>query len=79
LTVAIKTEPSPSTASMMSPLSLPKSEPRAESRQRRSSAIRHLESRRLERRRAEGRPHWVPSMRDFEMAVRDCWDDLVKP
>jgi hypothetical protein len=28
---------------------------------------------------AEGRPHWVPSMRDFEMAERDCWDDLVKP
>jgi hypothetical protein len=28
---------------------------------------------------AEGRPHWVPSTRDFEMAERDCWDDLVKP
>jgi len=28
---------------------------------------------------AEGRPHWVPSMRDFEQAERDCWDDLVKP
>jgi len=27
---------------------------------------------------AEGRPHWVPSMRDFEQAERDCWDDLVK-
>ena len=27
---------------------------------------------------AEGRPHWVPSTRDFEVAVRDCWDDLVK-
>jgi hypothetical protein len=27
---------------------------------------------------AEGRPHWVPSTRDFEMAERDCWDDLVK-
>jgi len=27
---------------------------------------------------AEGRPHWVPSMRDFEMAERDCCDDLVK-
>jgi len=27
---------------------------------------------------AEGRPHWVPSLRDFEMAERDCWDDLVK-
>jgi hypothetical protein len=28
---------------------------------------------------AEGRPHWVPSMDDFERAMRDCWDDLVKP
>ena len=28
---------------------------------------------------AEGRPHWVPSIRDFEQAERDCWDDLVKP
>jgi hypothetical protein len=28
---------------------------------------------------AEGRPHWVPSMRDFEMAERDCGDDLVQP
>jgi hypothetical protein len=27
---------------------------------------------------AEGRPHWVPSERDFEQAMRDCWDDLVK-
>lgn len=27
---------------------------------------------------AEGRPHWVPSLRDFEQAKRDCWDDLVK-
>jgi len=27
---------------------------------------------------AEGRPHWVPSMDDFEHAMRDCWDDLVK-
>jgi hypothetical protein len=27
---------------------------------------------------AEGRPHWVPSMRDFEMSERDCWDDLIK-
>jgi len=27
---------------------------------------------------AEGRHHWVPSTHDFEMAVRDCWDDLVK-
>ena len=28
---------------------------------------------------AEGRTHWVPSMRDFWLAMRDCWDDLVKP
>jgi len=28
---------------------------------------------------AEGRPHWVPNDRDFEQAMRDCWDDLVKP
>jgi hypothetical protein len=28
---------------------------------------------------AEGRRHWVPSMDDFERAMRDCWDDLVKP
>ena len=27
---------------------------------------------------AEGRPHWIPSMDDFELAMRDCWDDLVK-
>lgn len=27
---------------------------------------------------AEGRPHWVPSERDFWLAMRDCWDDLVK-
>jgi|ERR1035441_9649995 hypothetical protein len=27
---------------------------------------------------AEGRPHWVPSMRDFQQAERDCADDLVK-
>ncbi len=25
---------------------------------------------------AEGRPHWVPSVEDFERGVRDCWDDL---
>jgi hypothetical protein len=36
-----------------------------------------IDERRIEM-RAEGRPHWVPSMRDFEMAERDCWDDLVK-
>jgi len=28
---------------------------------------------------AEGRPHWVPSLDDFERAMRDCWEDLVKP
>jgi len=28
---------------------------------------------------AEGRPHWVPSDRDFWLAMRDCRDDLVKP
>jgi len=27
---------------------------------------------------AEGRRHWVPNDRDFEQAMRDCWDDLVK-
>jgi hypothetical protein len=27
---------------------------------------------------AEGRPLWVPSMRDFEQAERDCADDLLK-
>lgn len=27
---------------------------------------------------AEGRPHWVPSLSDFEQAARDCADDLVK-
>ena len=27
---------------------------------------------------ADGKPHWVPSERDFEQAMRDCWDDLVK-
>ena len=37
-----------------------------------------VEERRIEM-RAEGRPHWVPSERDFEQAMRDCWDDLVKP
>jgi len=37
-----------------------------------------IDERRIEM-RAEGRPHWVPSTRDFEQAERDCWDDLVKP
>jgi len=27
---------------------------------------------------AEGRPHWVPTERDFWLAMLDCWDDLVK-
>jgi len=36
-----------------------------------------IDERRIEM-RAEGRPHWVPSMDDFEQAERDCWDDLVK-
>jgi porphobilinogen synthase len=26
---------------------------------------------------AEGRRHWVPSLWEFEQAMRDCWDDLV--
>lgn len=34
-----------------------------------------IDERRIEM-TAEGRPHWVPSDRDFEQAVRDCWDDL---
>ena len=37
-----------------------------------------IDERRIEM-RAEGRPHWVPSTHDFEQAMRDCWDDLVKP
>jgi hypothetical protein len=36
-----------------------------------------IDERRIEM-MAEGRPHWVPSDRDFEQAERDCWDDLVK-
>lgn len=36
-----------------------------------------VEERRIEM-RAEGRLHWVPSERDFEHAMWDCWDDLVK-
>ena len=34
-----------------------------------------IDERRIEM-QAEGRRHWVPSMRDFEQAMRDCWDDL---
>ncbi|HEY6369866.1 MAG TPA: hypothetical protein VIX37_04760 [Candidatus Sulfotelmatobacter sp.] len=36
-----------------------------------------IDERRIEM-TAEGRPHWVPSEQDFEQAMRDCWDDLVK-
>jgi hypothetical protein len=36
-----------------------------------------VDERRIEM-RAEGRPHWVPNDRDFERAMWDCWDDLVK-
>jgi hypothetical protein len=28
---------------------------------------------------AEGWCHWIPNDRDFEHAMSDCWDDLVKP
>jgi hypothetical protein len=28
---------------------------------------------------AEGRPHWIPFMEDFEQAMSDCSDDLIKP
>lgn len=36
-----------------------------------------IDERRIEM-QAEGRRYWVPSVRDFEQAMRDCWDDLVK-
>ena len=36
-----------------------------------------IDERRIEM-QAEGRRYWVPSVRDFEQALRDCWDDLVK-
>jgi hypothetical protein len=39
--------------------------------------MRGVDERRIEM-LAEGRPHWVPSMRDFELAMWDCSDDLVK-
>lgn len=39
--------------------------------------FRWIDERRIEM-LAEGRPHWVPSLDDFDRAVRDCWDDLVK-
>ena len=35
-----------------------------------------IDERRIEM-QAEGRRLWVPSIRDFEQAMRDCWDDLV--
>lgn len=28
---------------------------------------------------AGGRMRWVPSEHDYWQAMRDCWDDLVKP
>ena len=36
-----------------------------------------IDERRIEM-QAEGRRHWVPSVRDFEQAMRDCWDDLAR-
>jgi hypothetical protein len=36
-----------------------------------------IDERRIEM-QAEGRRHWVPAVRDFEQAMRDCWDDLVQ-
>jgi hypothetical protein len=36
-----------------------------------------IDERRIEM-QAEGRRHWVPSTYDFERAMWDCWDDLVK-
>jgi hypothetical protein len=36
-----------------------------------------IDERRIEM-HAEGRRHWVPSVRDFEQAMRDCRDDLVR-
>jgi hypothetical protein len=36
-----------------------------------------IDQRRIEM-QADGRRHWVPSSWDFEQAMRDCWDDLVK-
>jgi len=39
--------------------------------------MRWVDDRRIEM-LAEGRPHWVPNECDFEQAMWDCWDDLVK-
>jgi hypothetical protein len=36
-----------------------------------------IDERRIEM-QAEGRRHWISSVRDFEQAMRDCWDDLVR-
>lgn len=36
-----------------------------------------IDERRIEM-QAEGRRFWVPSVRDFEQAMRDSWEDLVK-
>ena len=36
-----------------------------------------IDERRIEM-QAEGRRHWVPSVRDFEQAMRYCWDDLAR-
>jgi hypothetical protein len=36
-----------------------------------------IDERRIEM-EAEGRRYWVPTMRDFERAMWDCWDDLAK-
>lgn len=40
--------------------------------------MRWIDERRIEM-LAEGRPHWVPTQRDYWLAMWDCWDDLVKP
>jgi hypothetical protein len=37
-----------------------------------------IDERRIEM-EAEGRRYWVPTFWDFWQAMRDCWDDLVKP
>src|ERR1700756_685409 len=35
-----------------------------------------IDERRIEM-EAEGRRYWVPGLHDFELAMWDCWDDLV--
>jgi hypothetical protein len=37
-----------------------------------------IDERRIEM-EAEGRRYWVPTDWDFWQAMRDCWDDLVRP